>query len=213
VFAVDHSESQLGILDLIQVFVESLDSCFKNVCELDIIFNSEVGGWVGCGFQKYSACGVSGFLCFPGGGGGCGGVWWWWAVCAAAAVVAAAAAAAAAAVVVVVIVVVVVACRVHGLSRRRRESRARPKPQRRCIIRPETQQRQQTNTSAATTTTTQQTVHNVLDEMVMGGMVLETSAESINAAIRDMQKLEEFSDKKVAADKASRQADSGGRKF
>jgi hypothetical protein len=43
VFAVDHSESQLGILDLIQVFVESLDNCFKNVCELDIIFNSEVG--------------------------------------------------------------------------------------------------------------------------------------------------------------------------
>lgn len=44
VFAVDHSESQLGMLDLIQVFVESLDHCFTNVCELDLIFNSEVSG-------------------------------------------------------------------------------------------------------------------------------------------------------------------------
>ena len=44
------------------------------------------------------------------------------------------------------------------------------------------------------------------------GMVLETNTQSIIAAIKDMQKLEEFSDKKVAADKASRQADSG-RKF
>ncbi|KAA1066445.1 hypothetical protein PGT21_050370 [Puccinia graminis f. sp. tritici] len=39
VFLIDQSESQLGILDLIQVFVESLDKCFKNVCELDLIFN------------------------------------------------------------------------------------------------------------------------------------------------------------------------------
>ncbi|OAV99391.1 hypothetical protein, variant [Puccinia triticina 1-1 BBBD Race 1] len=30
VFLIDQSESQLGILDLIQVFVESLDKCFKN---------------------------------------------------------------------------------------------------------------------------------------------------------------------------------------
>mgnify|MGYP000064518165 CR=1 FL=1 len=30
------------MLDLIQVFVEALDACFKNVCELDIVFNSEV---------------------------------------------------------------------------------------------------------------------------------------------------------------------------
>eukprot|EP00750_Incisomonas_marina_P021437 INCI4400.1.p2 GENE.INCI4400.1~~INCI4400.1.p2 ORF type:complete len:171 (-),score=31.43 INCI4400.1:1035-1547(-) len=97
VFAVDHSESQLGMLDLIQVFVEALDNCFKNVCELDLIFKSE-------------------------------------------------------------------------------------------------------------------TVHHVLDEIIMGGMVLETNTQSIIAAIKDMQKLEEFSDKKVAADKASRQADSG-RKF
>ncbi|MBW0497227.1 hypothetical protein O181_036942 [Austropuccinia psidii MF-1] len=39
VFLVDQSESHLAILDLIQVFVESLDKCFKNVCELDLIFN------------------------------------------------------------------------------------------------------------------------------------------------------------------------------
>ena len=41
VFAVDAQESDLGILDLIQVFVEALDKCFENVCELDLIFHSE----------------------------------------------------------------------------------------------------------------------------------------------------------------------------
>ncbi|GMH50525.1 hypothetical protein TrVE_jg6349 [Triparma verrucosa] len=41
VFAVDSQESDLGILDLIQVFVESLDKCFCNVCELDLIFHSD----------------------------------------------------------------------------------------------------------------------------------------------------------------------------
>ena len=41
VFAVDKQESDLGILDLIQVFVESLDKCFENVCELDMIFHSD----------------------------------------------------------------------------------------------------------------------------------------------------------------------------
>ena len=41
IFVVDQSESELGILDLIQVFVEVLDKCFENVCELDIIFNSD----------------------------------------------------------------------------------------------------------------------------------------------------------------------------
>lgn len=40
-FAVDQQESDLGILDLIQVFVESLDKCFENVCELDLIFHSD----------------------------------------------------------------------------------------------------------------------------------------------------------------------------
>lgn len=42
VFCCDESESELGILDLIQVFVETLDRSFSNVCELDLIFNSDV---------------------------------------------------------------------------------------------------------------------------------------------------------------------------
>lgn len=33
--------SELGILDLIQVFVETLDKCFENVCELDLIFHAD----------------------------------------------------------------------------------------------------------------------------------------------------------------------------
>ncbi|CAM9325392.1 unnamed protein product [Ectocarpus fasciculatus] len=41
VFAVDAQESDLGILDLVQVFVEALDKCFENVCELDLIFHSD----------------------------------------------------------------------------------------------------------------------------------------------------------------------------
>lgn len=40
-FAVDKSESELGILDLIQVLVEVLDNIFENVCELDMIFHME----------------------------------------------------------------------------------------------------------------------------------------------------------------------------
>ena len=39
IFVVDSSESELGILDLIQVFVEALDKCFENVAELDLIFH------------------------------------------------------------------------------------------------------------------------------------------------------------------------------
>jgi len=41
IFVVDSSESQLAIIDLIQVFVESLDKLFESVCELDIIFHSD----------------------------------------------------------------------------------------------------------------------------------------------------------------------------
>eukprot|EP01104_Vermistella_antarctica_P011894 TRINITY_DN3367_c0_g1_i1.p2 TRINITY_DN3367_c0_g1~~TRINITY_DN3367_c0_g1_i1.p2 ORF type:complete len:166 (+),score=51.68 TRINITY_DN3367_c0_g1_i1:202-699(+) len=41
IFIVDASESELGILDLIQVFVETLDKCFENVCELDLIFHMD----------------------------------------------------------------------------------------------------------------------------------------------------------------------------
>jgi AP-3 complex subunit sigma len=36
----DRSESELAMLDLIQVYVETLDKVFENVCELDLIFNS-----------------------------------------------------------------------------------------------------------------------------------------------------------------------------
>ncbi|KAJ2850280.1 phosphate metabolism protein 7 [Coemansia brasiliensis] len=39
VFVTDMSESELGTLDLIQAFVESLDRVFENVCELDLIFH------------------------------------------------------------------------------------------------------------------------------------------------------------------------------
>ncbi|EDO16350.1 hypothetical protein Kpol_1059p41 [Vanderwaltozyma polyspora DSM 70294] len=38
-FIVDDQESELAILDLIQTFVESLDRCFTEVSELDLIFN------------------------------------------------------------------------------------------------------------------------------------------------------------------------------
>eukprot|EP00300_Choanocystis_sp_HF-7_P027261 c32343_g1_i1.p1 GENE.c32343_g1_i1~~c32343_g1_i1.p1 ORF type:complete len:183 (+),score=43.47 c32343_g1_i1:54-602(+) len=41
IFVVDSSESDLGILDLIHAYVESLDACFENVSELDIIFHSD----------------------------------------------------------------------------------------------------------------------------------------------------------------------------
>ncbi|XAR59544.1 hypothetical protein NMG60_11015416 [Bertholletia excelsa] len=39
VFIFDSSENELAMLDLMQVFVETLDQCFSNVCELDIVFN------------------------------------------------------------------------------------------------------------------------------------------------------------------------------
>jgi hypothetical protein len=39
IFVVDDTESELGILDLIQTFVESLDRVFRNVCELDLILH------------------------------------------------------------------------------------------------------------------------------------------------------------------------------
>lgn len=40
------TESPLALIDFIQVFVESLDSLFQNVCELDLIF----------GFETMHAC-------------------------------------------------------------------------------------------------------------------------------------------------------------
>ncbi|KAJ9453094.1 AP-3 complex subunit sigma [Diplonema papillatum] len=41
VFVVDGSESELAILDLVQVFVEVLDRYFEEVCEVDLIFHSD----------------------------------------------------------------------------------------------------------------------------------------------------------------------------
>ena len=41
IFCVDGAESELGILDLIQTFVEALDKCFKSVCELDLVFHMD----------------------------------------------------------------------------------------------------------------------------------------------------------------------------
>jgi len=41
IFVVEETESELGILDLIQVFVETLDRCFESVCELDLIFHAD----------------------------------------------------------------------------------------------------------------------------------------------------------------------------
>uniref|UniRef100_A0A8C0W2U1 AP complex subunit sigma n=1 Tax=Castor canadensis TaxID=51338 RepID=A0A8C0W2U1_CASCN len=39
IFFEDSSESELGILYLIQVFLETLDKCFENDCEPDLIFH------------------------------------------------------------------------------------------------------------------------------------------------------------------------------
>ncbi|KAG5195747.1 hypothetical protein JEQ12_012042 [Ovis aries] len=61
VFCVDSSESELGILDLIQVFAETLDKCFENVCELDLTFHvdktnmNEIAGLAGAPAHAVSA--------------------------------------------------------------------------------------------------------------------------------------------------------------
>ena len=39
VFCVDFSEGELVILDLIQLFMETLDKYFENFCELDLSFH------------------------------------------------------------------------------------------------------------------------------------------------------------------------------
>jgi len=46
VFVCEETESELGILDLIQVFVETLDNCFESVCELDLIFHADKVNYV-----------------------------------------------------------------------------------------------------------------------------------------------------------------------
>eukprot|EP00026_Physarum_polycephalum_P014174 Phypoly_transcript_14659.p1 GENE.Phypoly_transcript_14659~~Phypoly_transcript_14659.p1 ORF type:complete len:113 (+),score=9.35 Phypoly_transcript_14659:490-828(+) len=41
IVGVDSTENELGILEFIHAYVETLDSNFENVCELDIMFNLE----------------------------------------------------------------------------------------------------------------------------------------------------------------------------
>eukprot|EP00761_Pharyngomonas_kirbyi_P013044 gb/GECH01013071.1/.p1 GENE.gb/GECH01013071.1/~~gb/GECH01013071.1/.p1 ORF type:complete len:159 (+),score=15.12 gb/GECH01013071.1/:1-477(+) len=41
VLVVDRSESELAILDLIHIFVETLDRSFEKACELDIVFHMD----------------------------------------------------------------------------------------------------------------------------------------------------------------------------
>jgi AP-3 complex subunit sigma len=52
---VDAYKSELGILNLIQVFVETLDKCFENVCELDLIFHMDKVHYI---LQKVVMCGM-----------------------------------------------------------------------------------------------------------------------------------------------------------
>ena len=42
-FAVDKTDNELGVLEVIHRYVEVLDKYFGSVCELDIIFNFEKG--------------------------------------------------------------------------------------------------------------------------------------------------------------------------
>jgi AP-3 complex subunit sigma len=39
VFLVDENENDLAILDMIQVLVRAMDSCFQNICEKDLVYN------------------------------------------------------------------------------------------------------------------------------------------------------------------------------
>ena len=52
IFIVDEAESELGILDLLQVFVQVLDTCFENVCELDLIYHFQFEDWIDFQVQK-----------------------------------------------------------------------------------------------------------------------------------------------------------------
>jgi AP-2 complex subunit sigma-1 len=38
-FCVDTNDNELAYLEAIHLFVEVLDAFFKNVCELDLVFN------------------------------------------------------------------------------------------------------------------------------------------------------------------------------
>ncbi|EER07398.1 clathrin assembly protein AP19, putative [Perkinsus marinus ATCC 50983] len=45
-FIVDHTESDLATLDLIQVFVQALDTAFDSVCELDLVYHFDKANYV-----------------------------------------------------------------------------------------------------------------------------------------------------------------------
>ncbi|EER08986.1 AP-3 complex subunit sigma-2, putative [Perkinsus marinus ATCC 50983] len=45
-FIVDHTESDLATLDLIQVFVQALDNAFDSVCELDLVYHFDKANYV-----------------------------------------------------------------------------------------------------------------------------------------------------------------------
>ncbi|KAF4660203.1 AP-3 complex subunit sigma-2 [Perkinsus olseni] len=45
-FIVDETESDLAILDLIQVFVQALDFAFDTVCELDLVYHFDKANYV-----------------------------------------------------------------------------------------------------------------------------------------------------------------------
>lgn len=128
IFAVDEAESELGILDLIQVFVEALDKCFENVCELDLIFHTDK---VSC-IAVATACRMSVCIC----------------CCAVAAIIVC--------LIVSVLncfVMLYCCCSIFRLS---------------CVLQ----------------------IHFILDEIVMGGMVLETSLKEIIKAVNGTVKYQ-----------------------
>jgi hypothetical protein len=134
VFCVDSSESELGILDLIHIFVEALDKSFENVCELDLIFHAD----------KVRARVTPGLLCRA--------------------------------------LSCTHFCFSLSLSVRAHVPRARA-----CVA---------CFTHSAARLLTRQPlhactqVHHILDELVMGGMVLETNLPLITGAVDDQNKLE-----------------------
>jgi AP-3 complex subunit sigma len=46
VLVVDSAESELAMLDLIQVFVQALDACFENICELDVVYHWDRANYI-----------------------------------------------------------------------------------------------------------------------------------------------------------------------
>lgn len=46
VFVIDGAENELATLELIETLVMVMDSCFNNVCELDLIFNFDRANYI-----------------------------------------------------------------------------------------------------------------------------------------------------------------------